>query len=151
MKENQIGEVGESALFILDLDYFKQANDTLGHLIGDQILKESALAMKSIVRSSDLAGRLGGDEFVLFIRNVRNLQAIHICAEKINCALQRTYGEEGKEVAISASIGIAVVTTETTFEELYQMADIALYKVKEKGRNGYHIITKEKESDKYGI
>lgn len=151
LKENQIGEVGESALFILDLDYFKQANDTLGHLIGDQILKESALAMKSIVRSSDLAGRLGGDEFVLFIRNVRNLQAIHICAEKINCALQRTYGEEGKEVAISASIGIAVVTTETTFEELYQMADIALYKVKEKGRNGYHIITKEKESDKYGI
>lgn len=151
LKEHQIGEVGESALFILDLDYFKQANDTLGHLIGDQILKESALAMKSIVRSSDLAGRLGGDEFVLFIRNVRNLQAIHICAEKINCALQRTYGEEGKEVAISASIGIAVVTTETTFEELYQMADIALYKVKEKGRNGYHIITKEKESDKYGI
>ena len=151
LKEHQIGEVGESALFILDLDYFKQANDTMGHLIGDQILKESALAMKSIVRSSDLAGRLGGDEFVLFIRNVRNLQAIHICAEKINCALQRTYGEEGKEVAISASIGIAVVTTETTFEELYQMADIALYKVKEKGRNGYHIITKEKESDKYGI
>lgn len=151
LKEHQIGEVGESALFILDLDYFKQANDTMGHLIGDQILKESALAMKSIVRSSDLAGRLGGDEFVLFIRNVRNLQAIHICAEKINCALQRTYGEEGKEVAISASIGIAVVTIETTFEELYQMADIALYKVKEKGRNGYHIITKEKESDKYGI
>ena len=132
-----------SALFLLDLDSFKKANDTLGHMAGDQILCESSRIMKSMIRSTDLAGRLGGDEFVLFLQNVRDISALHVCAEKISRSLRQTYGEGEKQIRISASIGIVVHTTETTFSELYQMADKALYQVKETGKNGYRIISKE--------
>lgn len=145
-KAAENGQGGISALFLLDLDYFKKANDTLGHMVGDQILRESSLAMKAVIRNTDLAGRLGGDEFVLFIQNARDLYALQTCAEKINKALRRTYGEGDTAVAISASIGAAVVTEKTvTFEELYEMADAALYMVKNRGRDGYYIIPGEVE------
>lgn len=131
---------GYSALFILDLDHFKEANDTLGHIIGDEILVESATIIKKIVRNTDICGRLGGDEFVLFMQNVKNIKAIEVCAEKINKALKRTYGYDEKNVSITASIGIAIWTKETTFQELYQLADKALYKTKESGKDGYYIF-----------
>lgn len=134
---------GYSALFILDLDFFKQANDRLGHITGDRILKESALNIKTIVRKTDICGRLGGDEFVVFIQNVKDVDTIRSYAEKINTSLNRTYSNEGKKITISVSIGIAVMTTENTFQELYQMADKALYRVKKQGKNGYHIILGE--------
>ena len=76
--------------------------------------------MKSIIRSTDLAGRLGGDEFVLFIKDAKDISAIQACAEKVNKALHRTYGEGEKTVTVSVSIGIAVVTKEKTFSELYK-------------------------------
>ena len=138
-------DAGYSALLILDLDFFKQANDTLGHLVGDQILKESAMGIKTVVRNTDICGRLGGDEFVLFIQNAKDMNAIRLCAEKINDVLHRTYGKDEKSVTISASIGVAILTTETKFDELYQLADIALYKVKEKGKNNYYIISRQAE------
>lgn len=131
----------KSALFLLDLDFFKKANDTLGHIAGDEILHKSGLVMKSIIRSTDLAGRLGGDEFVLFIKDAKDISAIQVCAEKVNKALHRTYGEGEKTVTVSVSIGIAVVTKEKTFSELYKTADLALYEAKKQGRNGYYIIS----------
>lgn len=129
-----------SALFLLDLDCFKQANDTLGHMLGDRILKDTGRILHSVVRGSDLVGRLGGDEFVVFIREARDIAALRKCAEKINAALKRTYGEE-KTVTVSASIGIAVWTGERSFAELYKMADTALYKVKESGKDGYNLLS----------
>ena len=135
-------EDGYSALFLLDLDCFKQANDTLGHIEGDQILKESAAILKTITRKSDICGRLGGDELVLYIENAKDLDAIRSCAQKINTALKHTYENGDKNVTISASIGIAIRNQETKFEELYQLADMALYKVKEKGRDGFEIAEK---------
>lgn len=131
----------KSALFLLDLDFFKKANDTLGHIAGDEILHKSGLVMKSIIRSTDLAGRLGGDEFVLFIKDAKDISAIQVCAEKVNKALHRTYGEGEKTVTVSVSIGIVVVTKEKTFSELYKTADLALYEAKKQGRNGYYIIS----------
>ncbi len=130
-----------SALFILDLDYFKKANDTLGHMMGDQILKECGYKIKSVIRDTDLAGRLGGDEFVLFIRNAKDVSSLCICAEKVEHALQAVYGSGQTTVTISASIGIAVWTTETSFAELYKLADEALYTAKNKGRDRYEIIS----------
>lgn len=144
IKKSREAEGSElSALLILDLDFFKQANDTMGHLVGDQILKESAMAIKSVVGNTDICGRLGGDEFVLFIQNAKDMNAIRRCAEKINDALHRTYSRDDKSVTISASIGAAVLTTETKFDELYQLADTALYKVKENGRNDCCILSGE--------
>lgn len=136
---------GYSALFLLDLDYFKQANDTLGHIVGDEILKESAQAMRSSVRSTDLCGRLGGDEFVLFLENARDLESVQRCARKVNEAIRRTYGTGERKVTITASIGIAILTSETTFDELYRLADVALYRVKQSGRDGFYMISKDTE------
>lgn len=129
----------KSALFIVDLDHFKEANDTLGHVVGDHILTECALKMKTILRTTDLCGRLGGDEFVLFVQDVNDIKSIQRYAEKLNKSLRKIYSNSGKSVEISASIGVAVVTTETTFQELYKLADTALYTVKNQGRDGYFI------------
>ena len=147
-KRSFFQDPGYSALFLLDLDYFKQANDTLGHMVGDEILKESAMAMRHSVRSTDLCGRLGGDEFVLFIENVRDMEAIQRCAGKLNAALRRTYGTGERRIDISASIGIAVLTEETGFNELYRLADVALYRVKNSGRDGFYVISKDTEKEK---
>lgn len=147
-KRSFFQDPGYSALFLLDLDYFKQANDTLGHMVGDEILKESAMAMRHSVRSTDLCGRLGGDEFVLFIENVRDMEAIQRCAGKLNAALRRIYGTGERRIDISASIGIAVLTEETGFNELYRLADVALYRVKNSGRDGFYVISKDTEKEK---
>lgn len=88
---------GISALFLLDLDHFKQINDTLGHIMGDQVLHEAGALLKAITRKEDVCGRLGGDEFVLYIQNASDMKAIIKCAEKINAALSMTYGGEEKK------------------------------------------------------
>lgn len=77
-----------SALFLIDLDYFKEVNDTLGHIIGDQVLLDVATTLKSVVRSSDVVGRLGGDEFVVFIVDAADIMGVHRCAKKLNKALK---------------------------------------------------------------
>lgn len=130
-----------SALFILDLDNFKQANDTMGHMMGDYILSDCAKALKSVVRSSDVCGRLGGDEFMLFIQGAKDLQAIEVCAKKIKNVLHKTYQKDGKAITMSVSIGIAVFQKNATFDELYQLADQALYKVKQEKKNDYLMLT----------
>lgn len=130
---------GISALFLLDLDHFKQVNDTLGHIMGDQVLHEAGALLKAITRKEDVCGRLGGDEFVLYIQNASDMKAIIKCAEKINAALSLTYGGEEKEVTVTASIGVAVTRNDSDFRELYERADRALYQVKEEKKNGYMI------------
>ena len=104
------------------------------------MLQLFAACLKNTFRGDDFIGRLGGDEFVVFIREARDIAALRKCAEKINAALKRTYGEE-KTVTVSASIGIAVWTGERSFAELYKMADTALYKVKESGKDGYNLLS----------
>lgn len=138
-KKHQMEEKDISALFILDLDHFKQVNDKLGHITGDQVLHDAGKLLKGITRSTDLCGRLGGDEFVVFIQNVSSIEAISKCAEKINLALSMQYGDAGNHVMVTASIGAAVVREESTFKELYERADKMLYQVKKEKRNGYKI------------
>lgn len=86
-----------------------------------------------------MSGRLGGDEFVLLIKNTTNLEAIEKIAQKLNNTLKKSYSKNDKTVNISASIGIAILKENLSIEELYENADSALYKVKEKGRNSYLI------------
>ncbi len=128
-----------SALFLLDLDYFKEINDTFGHMMGDQVLRDVAQSLKAVIRSSDLAGRLGGDEFVVFLDNVSNEEALRKCADKINRVLVKNYEKAGNRVQVSSSIGIVKTEPGRFFSDLYEKADLALYEVKRQGRNGYKI------------
>lgn len=128
---------GVSALFLLDLDYFKEVNDQLGHIVGDQVLQETGLILKSIIRNTDLSGRLGGDEFVLFIQHTADCHGLERCAEKLVSALRRTFKNDKHTVTVSVSIGIAPTTGGESFSQLYEAADKALYEVKRTQRNGY--------------
>lgn len=131
------------ALVILDLDNFKNANDTLGHMVGDQILRDTALILKTIARERDLCGRLGGDEFVVFVREAGGRESVQAMAEKTNAVLRRSYENDGKSVDISASLGVAILTTQTTFAQLYRLADKALYRAKNQGKDGSCILQEE--------
>lgn len=135
---------GLDALFILDLDHFKTLNDTLGHMMGDQALKQAGANLRFSIRKTDLAGRLGGDEFVLFLEELPDLFALEQCAKKVNKALLMSWEREQKRVDISASVGIAIAERGMAFKELYEKADQALYEVKRHGRNGYRIAEQGK-------
>lgn len=129
----------KGALFLIDLDGFKEVNDLLGHITGDRALHDAALSLRKIVRKSDPVGRLGGDEFMLFLANTSDLLVIDRCAQSINRTLNRTYEENGHSVTVTASVGIALREPGMKFQELYQMADAALYEVKRSSKNNYHI------------
>lgn len=127
------------ALFLIDLDNFKEINDVFGHRMGDKILHEAAGTLKHSLRSSDLLGRLGGDEFILLIKNAPNIEAIHKIAQKLNSSLTKTYTKNNKSISISCSIGISIIDTDFSFKKAYKNADKALYHVKYNGRNSYFI------------
>ncbi len=133
------------ALMILDLDHFKEVNDCMGHGMGDIVLQHTANTLSSFFRKGDLVGRLGGDEFVIFVENVGNVKAFEGRIEELNRILCKTYHKNGESVQVSASIGVMLTNEKhTTFEELYEKADQALYQVKRATRNGYHIYSKRK-------
>jgi diguanylate cyclase (GGDEF)-like protein/PAS domain S-box-containing protein len=129
------------ALLFLDLDNFKNLNDTLGHQTGDLLLQETARRLEACVRESDTVGRLGGDEFLLMLQDLSKLPEeaaaqAQVVGEKILAAMSRGCLLKGREYRSSASIGIAVFgdRRETTSEVL-QQADMAMYQAKSAGRN----------------
>ncbi len=128
-----------NALFIVDLDNFKQANDTMGHYVGDQILQDISTRMLKSVSSKDICARLGGDEFVIFAVDVPNLMVIQDISNRLNEALLLHVGEGVNAINITVSIGVAVCQNYVTFDQLYEVADKALYKVKRNGKHSYHI------------
>ena len=127
------------AFYIIDLDHFKQVNDTLGHQYGDKVLVEFSNRLRKIFRPNDCVGRFGGDEFIVIIDHLPSTEIIVRKAENIKrIACDLTV--EGKNVGISASIGIAIVPPQgTNYDTLFKSADEALYQVKAGGRNGYRI------------
>lgn len=129
------------AFFILDLDNFKSINDNYGHHYGDIVLKDTAKILLNNFRDEDLVGRLGGDEFVIFMKDIKNSNIIEKKAEALKKELKRVYKEQGKEIEISASIGIvAIFNGKKSFEALYLMADKVMYEVKNNKKDGYKII-----------
>lgn len=125
---------------IMDLDYFKSLNDTLGHQMGDKALQDVAAILTQHFREYDILGRLGGDEFLIFIKNIPE----DVVERNINSLLKKlhlTYKSEKYQVNISASAGAVVVRESgNDFKELYHKADQALYEVKHKKRGGYKIV-----------
>ena len=126
-----------AALYIVDLDHFKEANDTFGHQYGDRILVEFAVTLRHIFRANDCVGRFGGDEFVVMIVGNLNDEVILRKAAQIQQAAKNV-NIEGKIVGVTASIGIAKAPLQgKEYENLFKLADKALYCVKEDGRDGY--------------
>ncbi|MEJ2624682.1 MAG: PAS domain S-box protein [Pseudolabrys sp.] len=132
------------ALLYIDLDRFKDINDTLGHPVGDSFLVEVSKRIKKSIRDTDLAGRLGGDEFAVLQSELAESADAGTLAEKIREALAEPYQIEGNTLHMTASLGIAIYESETkTAEDLLAQADIALYRAKEEGRDQYRFHTEE--------
>ena len=128
------------AIFMLDLDRFKQVNDAYGHQVGDGLLKEVAKRVRESMRDDDVAARLGGDEFALIATDGRkDLQAAcSTLADRLVHAIGEPFSVEGKRIGIGCSIGIALYPAHGERSELLlRSADLALYKAKTTGRNGY--------------
>jgi diguanylate cyclase (GGDEF)-like protein len=124
------------ALLFLDLDKFKPINDSLGHAIGDLLLKKAAIRMQHCMRESDTIARIGGDEFVVLIPNIETDEDAQLVAEKIRAALEQPFEIEGYVLNISTSIGIAIYPEQGEDEiELAKNADVAMYYAKQSGRN----------------
>ncbi|MBF0190169.1 MAG: diguanylate cyclase [Magnetococcales bacterium] len=131
------------ALMLIDLDRFKQVNDTLGHAAGDQVLIATTQRIRECLRASDLVARLGGDEFAVILSDLSDPGAAALVADKIVQSVSQPIAVSGESVTVGASIGIAVFPSHgREGQELMDSADMAMYAVKERGRNGYRYYTK---------
>ena len=136
------GEEICGALLMIDLDNFKDINDSWGHTVGDQVVKKVGSAIAHIVRGDNVLARLGGDEFVLFIPQISDSVSqaawdAQAMAEKVRESIATPIFIDGHELILTASIGIALLTDkDLTSERALQYADSAMYESKRKGRNG---------------
>ncbi len=132
------------ALLFLDLDNFKTINDSLGHAVGDALLKEIALRLSECVRETDTISRQGGDEFLIVLSDLSGSEAIVPVLLKIRERLQAPFLIDGHELATSASIGVALYPDDgRDFETLHQKADTAMYRAKDAGRNHYRFFDEQ--------
>ncbi len=132
-----------SAFMLLDLDHFKRLNDTLGHMRGDDALKNVAEILINHFRKYDIVCRLGGDEFVVFIQRIP-IEVLDRVLTSLLKKMELDYERGDVKVSITISAGVALVPEHgNTFEELYEKADQALYQVKNTTRNAYKIIRKK--------
>jgi diguanylate cyclase (GGDEF)-like protein/PAS domain S-box-containing protein len=124
------------AVMFIDLDFFKQVNDTLGHASGDRLLQRVAERMRLCVRESDTIARLGGDEFVVLLMDIDETAPAGIVADKIIAQMVEPFDIEGNEVHIGASIGITIFPDDgRDVDTLFRNADLAMYRAKTMGRN----------------
>lgn len=136
------------ALFILDLDNFKQVNDTFGHRAGDRAIREAAQVLSGIFRANDIVGRLGGDEFAVFLTGPGiTEELLHRKAAQICETLQLAVGDNGA-VNLTTSVGVCLADGGQTFEDLYQSADLALYRAKKTGKHRYCLRSSGRYGDK---
>jgi len=137
---------GHLALMFLDLDHFKDVNDTLGHSIGDALLVELAKRLRQVLRTEDTVTRMGGDEFILLLPGVNAIGAAHV-AQKLLDAIAESYLIELYDLALTASIGIALYPEDgVDLETLCKSADAAMYRAKQEGRQCYRFFTQEMQA-----
>ncbi|MEI6273963.1 MAG: diguanylate cyclase, partial [Phycisphaerae bacterium] len=130
------------ALLLIDLDQFKEINDTHGHPVGDMLLKQAADRIRTCTRASDTVARLGGDEFTVILSRVKDPKDVELVAQKINKRLGEPFQLGEAVVYVSASIGITVYPQDATeVEELLKSADQAMYVAKRQGRNRFSHFT----------
>ncbi|WP_397449836.1 diguanylate cyclase domain-containing protein [Pseudomonas sp. NA-150] len=132
-------EQGQFALLYLDMDKFKQVNDTLGHAVGDLLLQEVAKRLKHCVREVDTVARIGGDEFLVLLENIQRVDDAMLVAAKIHQELDRPLVLDGYDLSARMSIGIALYPEHGTEEkQLLKHADAAMYQAKKNGSHFWH-------------
>lgn len=138
----------QTAVVFMDLDRFKDINDTLGHPVGDMLLQEASQRLRKCIRDSDVLARMGGDEFTLILLDVNGINDVAYIAEKIIRSLNKPFFLQGNECHVGASIGISMYPTDgQSAEVLIKCADTAMYRAKETGRNKYHFFTASMGAD----
>jgi len=134
-------EGGEFAILCLDLDEFKTVNDSLGHPIGDELLRQVAVRLRTLAGEKDLVVRLGGDEFAILTGLPSHLKDIDDLAQSIIWELSQPFQVADHEIVIGVSIGISIARGDgIAADELFKQADLALYRAKEDGRNTYRFF-----------
>lgn len=129
------------AVMFLDLDRFKWVNDTMGHTMGDRLLQAVSQRLENTLRKGDTLARFGGDEFALILPQIKHRQDAAVIAEKVLGELKDPFKIDEHELYVSGSIGIAVYPEAGyTMESLIQSADLAMYCVKDRGKNGYEFF-----------
>jgi diguanylate cyclase (GGDEF)-like protein len=125
----------------IDLDHFKDVNDTLGHAIGDKVLKQVSARLWGSTREDDVLARLGGDEFSLLLRSIDNPADAATIAERITRTMSTPFSIDGHQIVIGASVGIAMAPDDgETTDQLMKNADLALYRAKAEGRSTFHFF-----------
>ena len=138
------------AVIFIDLDHFKNINDSLGHDVGDQLLISISQRLSNCVREGDTVSRLGGDEFIIIIEQVQDIGDLDVLLKKIMRVTSQTVSINDHDLSTSASIGISVFPDDgSNAEQLMRNADAAMYHVKENGRHKYHFYTRDLTATAY--
>ncbi len=132
------------ALLFIDLDHFKEINDSLGHVVGDEILKVITLRLEEVVRKEDTVARLGGDEFTVILEELIHAEDASLIANKILTDFAKVIQIEGHNLYVSCSIGISIYPDDgKSAQNLLKFADSAMYRAKEEGRNNFQYYSAE--------
>ncbi len=138
------------ALIYLDLDQFKKINDTLGHSVGDHLLKVVGVRLRSILRESDTLARMGGDEYMFILPDIVKEPDISHIVENILHSIRKPFEIEGHEINITASIGVSIFPNDgENLDSLIKVADIAMYQAKSQGRDNFKRYSSEKVEKKH--
>ena len=131
------------AVMMVDLDNFKRVNDSLGHQAGDTVLCEISRRLKAGVRKSDTVARMGGDEFIVLLPDLRSLADAHEICQKLLASVAQPIRIGRHDIIVTASVGIALFPECEDIDALFKNADLAMYNVKARGRNGSEVYTPE--------
>jgi diguanylate cyclase (GGDEF)-like protein len=132
--------LGSVAVIILDLDGFKGVNDSLGHVAGDELLSQVSRRLGRCIRPGDMLARLGGDEFAILLPHLGKESDASAVAERLLAEVSKPLRVANRELSVSASLGIAFATADSSSEELLRNADVAMYVAKDAGRNRYELF-----------
>lgn len=136
-----------AAILCIDLDYFKDVNDTLGHQVGDRLLQQVSERLRGALRENDLVARLGGDEFAVIQRDLAEPGEAGLLSDRLISVLSQPYDMDGQMVVIGASIGIAIAPTDGDgADALLKNADMALYRAKDEGRGAFRYFQPEMDA-----
>ena len=129
---------------MLDIDHFKNVNDTYGHAMGDEVLKQIVKSITACIRQTDICFRYGGEEFLIMLASADSTDA-HIIAERIRSSIEEAvFSHEKGSLSITSSIGSATLYSSDTMRSICERADSALYKAKNNGRN--QVVTDREEA-----